>query len=325
MISVIVPVYNVKKYLNQCLQSIVVQTYSQFECILVDDGSNDGSENICDIWRQKDNRIVVIHQKNQGVSAARNKGLQIAQGDYITFIDSDDWVDADYLQSLVEPLQQDSFDLVVTGLVQEKTNGSRSVYQPSSFHSFILNKKNVESFIELNQKFLLYGPMVKLYRHDIITRYHIGFDIDCSYGEDLLFNYRYLEYVGKIACVSRTTYHYRIIGEGTLSTKLRLDQFQVDYHQWKILLEFYKNKGLWDSNLSKELLYTRLWGIVYDGIFLYPRLPKQTIGYLRRIVNIPEINELRKYRDLYHCNSWIKKGILGRCYLIFYLYFLLKK
>lgn len=325
MISVIVPVYNVKDYLDQCIQSIVSQTYSQFECILVDDGSNDGSGEICDSWQQKDSRIIVVHQENQGVSAARNKGLQNAKGDYVTFIDSDDWVDDDYLQSLIAPLLQDSPDLVVIGLIQEYPNCNRIVYKPSDSYSFILNKESVESFIGLNQKFLLYGPVVKLYKRDIIEKYYIRFDVSCSYGEDLLFNYCYLENINKIACISQAVYHYRMIGEGTLSTKLRVNQFEVDYQQWKVLREFYKKRGLWGEQLSKDLLYKRLWGIVYDGIFLFSRLPNKKIEYLKLILDIPEIEELKKHSDLYVCSLWIKKGILSRCYWIFYLYFLLRK
>lgn len=325
MISVIVPVYNVKDYLKQCIQSIVTQTYSEFECILVDDGSNDGSGEICDSWQQKDGRIIVLHQENQGVSAARNKGLQKAKGDYVTFIDSDDWVDADYLQSLIQPLQQDSPELVIIGLVQEYTNGHNMVYRPSYSHSFILNKEHIASFIDLNQQYLLYGPVVKLYKRDIIEKHHIRFDVSYSFGEDLLFNYCYLEYVDKIVCVSQAAYHYRIIGEGTLSTTLRLNQFEIDYQQWKVLREFYIKRCLWDEQLSKELLYKRLWGIIYDGIFLFSRLPKKKIGYLKQVLGIPEIKNLEKYSGLYACSTWIKRGILKRRYWIFYFYFLLKK
>ena len=94
MISIIIPVYNVKLYLDNCIQSVIQQSYTDFECILVDDGSTDGSSEICDQWAEKDNRIIIVHQPNGGVSSARNKGLEQAKGEYICFIDSDDWVDA---------------------------------------------------------------------------------------------------------------------------------------------------------------------------------------------------------------------------------------
>lgn len=97
-ISIIVPVYKVEKYLHRCLDSIVAQNFTDWECILVDDGSPDGSGKICDEYAEKDGRFKVFHQENQRVSAARNKGLDNAKGEWIGFVDSDDWVSKDYFQ-----------------------------------------------------------------------------------------------------------------------------------------------------------------------------------------------------------------------------------
>lgn len=104
LISVIVPVYNVEQYLADCIQSILMQTYSLFEIILVDDGSTDGSGILCDVWQKKDSRIRVFHQKNSGLSAARNRGMREAKGEYLCFVDSDDWIAPDYLKILYENL-----------------------------------------------------------------------------------------------------------------------------------------------------------------------------------------------------------------------------
>ncbi|MBQ4243839.1 MAG: glycosyltransferase, partial [Clostridia bacterium] len=100
LISVIVPVYKTEKYLDRCVNSIVNQTYKNLEIILVDDGSPDRCPELCDRWAEKDNRIKVIHQENGGMSAARNAGLRIAKGDYIGFVDSDDWIDNDMYEYL---------------------------------------------------------------------------------------------------------------------------------------------------------------------------------------------------------------------------------
>ena len=119
MISIIIPVYNVKLYLDNCIQSVIQQSYTDFECILVDDGSTDGSSEICDQWAEKDNRIIIVHQPNGGVSSARNKGLEQAKGEYICFIDSDDWVDVDYLSAMINNLKEKETDLIICGLTQE--------------------------------------------------------------------------------------------------------------------------------------------------------------------------------------------------------------
>ena len=92
LISIIVPVYNVEDYIRPCLDSILAQTYTNFEAILVDDGSKDGSGSVCDEYAEKDSRFIVVHKENGGVSSARNKGLEIAKGEYIAFVDSDDWI-----------------------------------------------------------------------------------------------------------------------------------------------------------------------------------------------------------------------------------------
>ena len=202
MISVIVPVYNVEKYLEQCIQSIVTQTYSHFECILVDDGSNDGSGEICDIWQQKDNRIIVIHQKNQGVSAARNRGVAEAQGEYIAFIDSDDWVEEDYLMSLFIPMNENICDLSVVGITSDYDNGI-SIKSVGPIGKINVSSQNSYEFIELEKKFLLFGPYVKLYKKSIIDQYNIKFNSKFSFGEDLLFNYEYLNYVTSIYVTDR--------------------------------------------------------------------------------------------------------------------------
>ena len=101
-VSIIVPVYNVEPYLRQCLDSILAQTFTDWECILVDDGSKDGSGAICDEYAEKDSRFRVVHQENKGSSAARNEGLSLSKGIYLSFIDSDDWVENNYLERLLE-------------------------------------------------------------------------------------------------------------------------------------------------------------------------------------------------------------------------------
>ena len=320
MISIIVPVYNVEKYLDECIQSIVSQSYTDWECILIDDGSTDNSGLLCDKWAKQDNRIKVIHQENQGVSAARNQGIDNSKGEFITFIDSDDWVESEYLQTLFQPTLKQPTDLIVTGIIQDYSNENSTIYQPNYSLTFELTSSNITHFVELNQKYLLYGPTSNLYRSDFVRQYQIRFCNNTSYGEDLLFNYQYLEHVRTITCVNQSHYHYRIISSGTLSSTFRANQFEIDYEQWKVLQSFYQRKGLWNQEV-KNYLYNRLWGIIYDGIFLYPKLKNNNYTYLKNILSIPEIGALKYYKNVFSCKEWIKNCIIHRNCFLFSLIF----
>ncbi len=305
MISVIIPVYNVVPYLDECVASIVAQTYKAWECILVDDGSVDGSGYICDEWARRCERIRVIHQKNRGVSKARNRGIEEAKGEYIVFVDSDDSIGAEHLWRLANAADA---DLVVSGIRQICKDGQTDEMKPKTNKNFVLNKESLIDFVDLNSKFLLYGPVAKLYKTSILNEHVIRFPVGCNYGEDLQFNLQYLEFVKTIAHVDDASYFYRR-GTETLSTKARPNQFLQDYEQWQMLRAFYEKRDLW-SQPSKELLYKRLWGIVYDGIF-------STETSNKKILSIPEITELKDYQHVFHCSKWIKWCILHRIAFVF--------
>lgn len=317
MISIIIPIYNVSQYLNECIQSVVNQSYKDFECVLIDDGSSDGCEMICDQWAQKDSRIKVIHQSNQGVSKARNRGIAEAQGEYITFIDSDDWIDPNYLNELFQPIEKYNVDLVVCGLQQQYNNGT---FQNYSYKTGIIKieKQFTNEFTDINKQFLLFGPVIKLYRKSIIQKHNIHFPPEYTYGEDLLFNYSYLEYVKAIYIVDQCLYHYRIIGSGTLSSIKRINQFEIDYVQWKVLRDFFYRKNLW-NHYSISYLYHRLWWCMYDAILSFPeRLKGKSINYklqyIKQIVNITEVKQLPQYIKDIHTSKWIKICICQRMY-----------
>lgn len=321
MISIIIPVYNVAHYLEQCLESVINQTYNDWECILIDDGSKDNSGEICDKWGKIDSRFRIIHQINQGVSAARNRGIKESRGEYIVFIDSDDWVSPNYLKDMTDTFQS---DLIVSGVIRHHSNNIESIYEPSQNHTFKLNNEGVRYLVDLNEKFLIFGPCAKLYKTSIINKYHIKFPTGTSLGEDLEFNFHYLEHVNNITTIQSNNYHYRIQTTNSLSTQIRENQFEQDYKQWMIQKKFYIKNGIW-VHYSKVLLFRRLWEIIHDGIFRYPKLINANINYLKFIKSIPEIEDLKDYENLYPCSQWIKWGILNKCYILFYGYFLLHR
>lgn len=215
-ISIIVPVYKVENYLSQCVDSILNQTFADWECILVDDGSPDGSGVICDEYAQKDARIHVIHKENRGVSAARNTGLSAAQSEYIYFIDSDDYVEREALELLLSKAKQSEADIMVHGIVNDY------IYKHSStaVKYVSLPEKDYSTILEMADRWgLLKGPVNKLFKNSIIINKSLRFDESISYGEDTKFTFEYLVHCHSIAFVPRHLYHYCFRNKDSLTSK----------------------------------------------------------------------------------------------------------
>lgn len=205
-ISVIVPVYKVEPYLDHCVQSICAQTFSDFELILVDDGSPDRCPAICDAWAEKDARIRVIHQKNAGLSGARNSGIEAAQGLYLSFVDSDDYIEPDMLQNLVAALEKSDAQMAVCNLVYEDENGilfrypdfsslQDQVIDPDTYWKGYFSAQGVYYTVAWN----------KLYRKELFNtvRYPLG-----KRNEDEFILGDLLAQCTRIACLGKVGYHY---------------------------------------------------------------------------------------------------------------------
>lgn len=197
-ITVIVPVYNAEKSLNRCVDSILAQTFTDFELILVNDGSKDSSGQICDRYALSDLRVRVINKPNGGVSSARNAALDIAQGLYLAFVDADDYIDADYLAAM---RKYDS-DIIISGA---KINGrpiqpqGDKTFNPNQFNDF-LNKFFDKSYVR--------APWAKLYSRQIIQNHHIRFDERIRWGEDYIFLLEALTHSQSISLHHDAMYHY---------------------------------------------------------------------------------------------------------------------
>lgn len=319
MISIIIPVYNSATYLNQCIESIINQTYTDWECIIINDGSTDDSANICDIWSQTDSRIHVIHQSNQGVSASRNRGLKKSKGEYIVFVDSDDWVETNYLYDMISSMVENKTDIIVTGTNYIYKNQDVKVFKPFEKEIFRLSYENTSAFIENIS--LFYGPYSKLLKADIIKKYNITFPENYSLGEDLLFNFHYLSKINNIQYLSVANYNYRILNTGSLTSKYRDNEFDIHYFQWKVQRDLLISKNMW-NDISMKYLYLRLWGIIYNGLF---DKKKPSYSHIYKVLNIKELKMLTRWKDNFNCSKWIKFGIIHKCSAAFYLYFKLFK
>lgn len=203
LISVIVPVYNVEKYLDRCVQSIVNQTYQNLEIILVDDGSPDGCPAMCDAWAEKDNRIRVIHKENGGLSDARNAGMEIANGEYIAFVDSDDWVSPDYIDAMYQAIRNTGGEIAACDVVISYGDIEPAV----SAQGAALRVCNAEEAIGdiLQGKGFRAVAWNKLYKKSLLEneQYPVG-----KYHEDEFFTYRILAKARKLVYVDCALYAY---------------------------------------------------------------------------------------------------------------------
>ncbi len=205
LISIIVPIYNVEKYLNKCIESIVNQTYENIEIILIDDGSNDNSGIICDEYAKKDNRIIVVHKENGGVSSARNKGLKIAKGEWISFVDADDWIEQIFCQTLLNKVTQEQADIALCGYNRITDNRIEKI-----------NANNQEVFLNSNEYLVKsLNPQtgfgfchMRLIKKEVLKS--ISFNERIEVGEDALFNIQLSTYIKKAVFLKQPLYNYRI-------------------------------------------------------------------------------------------------------------------
>lgn len=267
IISVIVPIYNSERTLKRCVESIQNSKYTELDIILVNDGSTDSSEIICDEFSSLDNRIRAFHLKNGGVSKARNFGLQKAEGDFIAFIDSDDYIEEDYFEELRATLLSQNNQLAVGSIAYINGEEKDEVYS----HEGQVSLKNSSDadrmlFFELNKLFLLYGPVNKLYLKKVIEENKIVFPEDTSFGEDLLFNVKYLKCIDTLSYRKKPIYYYVKTNENSLSHKYRKDRFENGLRLNLSLKYLLEELGFWQEE-EQKYIYGRIFDDAYNAIF----------------------------------------------------------
>ena len=206
-ISVIVPVYKAEAYLHRCVDSLLAQTFTDFEVLLVDDGSPDRSGEICDEYARKDRRVRVFHKENGGVSSARNMGLDNARGEYVCFVDSDDWVEGNYLKIMYGDISNYNVDLVVHGFRRFTPEGKEIGCES---YSDLLYDLDIDLHQMLSEQSLYYrgSPYEKKKKKNIIVKRNIKFDISIHFGEDLCFLFDYLSAIHRVLFSSKSHYNY---------------------------------------------------------------------------------------------------------------------
>lgn len=211
LVSVVIPVYNIEKYIQRCVESILRQNYKEFEIVLIDDGSTDNSGRICDMLASTSDKIRVFHKENQGVSIARNLGLSEAIGDYITFVDSDDYVSPQYIEHLVNGAKQESCGLVQAGFIAKRTTSQEEVK--------CIDKETLTEDGEIIFKKIRGFVCSKLFLRDVIITHGIEFSPELTLAEDLCFVLDYIYHIRKVRFIEATDYYYNI-RDGSASKKI---------------------------------------------------------------------------------------------------------
>jgi glycosyltransferase involved in cell wall biosynthesis len=303
LISIIIPVYNVAMYLRKCMDSVVNQSYKNIEIIIINDGSTDDCEKICNEYLLKDNRIKLITQINQGISAARNVGVLNANGDFIIFVDSDDWVDTNYISILLSKMDE-GFDMVMVAYfrayqnqLEQRCFGWQGEYNALAIKRRLLGlyKEELKDPSQADSMVTVWG---KLYITKVIKQYKIEFvDTDLiGSAEDLLINLQYIQHVEKVFVIDRPLYFYRKDNLVSFTKNYRpklLKQWQVKYNiiEETVSITTDEEKSAFQNRIAMSIIGIGLNEIVSaDSIIIKIKKIKQYISSERYKKAIEQLN-----------------------------------
>lgn len=268
LVSIIIPVYKVEKFLDRCINSIVNQAYKDLEIVLVDDGSPDNSPQMCDEWARKDERIKVVHKENGGVGSARNEGIKIASGDYITFIDSDDWVTEDFSRAIELAITKPEYDMVSFGYHK----GSKIVNTFDNLKFDLQKDNDFTRHYSLKQDILCWNKIIKT---NIIKENRLFFGTKGKgqdMGEDLEWAFRVSTKCNKILMSNMAYYNY-FINESSATQTFNIKKIQAHIENMQSVLNEIKNKNLTKSQQRK--ICSRIFEVNYAFLKIASNLTKE--------------------------------------------------
>lgn len=317
-VSVVIPVYNAEKTIARTIESVINQTYQDWELIITDDGSKDDSRKICDKYSKKDPRIKVFSIENGGPSRARNYALSKCIGEYIMFLDSDDLYKNNMIKVMINQILENDCEIVCCNYIKLQGNKEKTIKNVNDYYE--KEKKNLYKFIEYLQNNYLYNVIWnKIYRYDIIRDNNIKFDEEIDMGEDYSFNNIYLKYVNSAKFIKESLYIHTI-DVGTISSKYRANEFERRIKNIKTNQELYEINGY-----PMQYIYKKYISAVIGSIEAIMS-PKSGLNYNQQIAKVEDYLNDRNIEDAvkYVNMSLILKKIFERknsVFLYFYVFF----
>lgn len=284
LISIIIPVYNVKDYLAKCVNSVIGQSYRNLEIILVDDGSSDGSEGICDEFARKDERVKVIHKSNGGLSSARNVGIEHSSGEFLVFCDSDDWLEADILRIAIDKYQMHQGCVIIWGFSIDVHDCNDGLVKSNIIAGdFVCNKND-------GYKALLNFPCCKMYGYawnKLYPRYLLNVNVRFPHGislvEDTLFNAEVLSKSRELVFINSVGTHYVQRRRITLGTAFYPNYFQLIQMAAAANTKLYRTYGAAEKDIERFL-----------NSYLFAGIQ----SFVRMLISLPRLGSMQKRRDM---------------------------
>ncbi|WP_342470250.1 glycosyltransferase family 2 protein [Ureibacillus sp. FSL K6-3587] len=297
-ISIIIPVYNAEPFLDKTIQSILSQTYKNFQLILIDDGSKDNSLQICYRYQREDSRILVLSQENAGSSAARNYGLIKATGDYIMFVDADDCIEENMLEELVKIAKEKNPDIVMCGLYKNFYDKNKKLIESKVFRlkpRYIKGNKSIANgIIDLFENEKINGPTCKLIRKKLIIGNEIMMPVGIHLQEDLLFNVKVLCFAESIYVTDKCFYHYNNYNVESVTKRYYQNKFEMLNYVHNYVVEYFELRTKNNDILARAYylyiknVYAGFLNLFHDDCVLSRR---EKIDYIEGIITSNEYNE----------------------------------
>lgn len=304
-LSIVIPVYNSENYIQRCLESIVSQTFKNLEIIIVNDGSTDKSLEIINEFAQSDNRIRVINKTNGGVSSARNRGIREANGRYIGFIDSDDYVEREMYEKMYSLANERDVDMVICGRRMEYPGGRQVFLLPNLpedkiFEDDLKKEYIYKEFINMDDKFS--SVFTKIYRTEVLISNDIYFDEQININEDWLFNIKAFTYAKRIAVINKPYHNYMVENMSSLSRKYRSDFDTVFKRKYEKLIEYMSEWEIYNDSMLIKLNTSYCYYLAFSAINIFDM--RNSIKLKEKFKKVRDIMELKPLDASVDYKNW---------------------